>query len=196
MRKQPEITEKTRQRFVDAFWSLIKEKPIAKIAVSELTRRAGYNRSTFYEYFLDTYDLLAYIEAQLLEEIKQIILNIPPEKNSPITLFKSVFAAMNEKVYLLVGANGDSSFLTKVKSELIPIVQTYFRIPNDIPNFDYLVCFVNSAMFGLLQHWNEKGKDMSTEEISTMMQNLALNGLISYIAPQNAVSSECSEMDT
>ncbi|MCD7750028.1 MAG: TetR/AcrR family transcriptional regulator [Oscillospiraceae bacterium] len=57
MKKQPEVTERTRQRFLEAFWSLVREKPVAKISVSELTKRAGYNRSTFYEYFLDTDEL-------------------------------------------------------------------------------------------------------------------------------------------
>lgn len=183
MNKQPEITKKTRQRFVDAFWSLAREKPIAKIAVSELTRRAGYNRSTFYEYFLDTDDLLDYIESSLLEQVKQTILQVSSEDRSPEDLFQVVFAAMNEKVYLLMGPNGDSSFFAKVKAELLPYVEEYFSAPEDLPNFDYLICFANSAIFGLLQHWNEQGKNLPAEEVSGMMQNLVLNGLQTYITP-------------
>lgn len=181
MNKQPEITEKTRQRFVDAFWSLVREKPIAKIAVSELTRRAGYNRSTFYEYFLDIDDLLAYIESSLLEQVKQEILQASLENRSPGDLFQIVFAAMNEKIYLLMGPNGDSGFFAKVKAELLPYVEEYFFAPKDLPNLDYLICFVNSAIFGLLQHWNEQGKNFPAEEVSGMMQNLVFNGLRSYI---------------
>ncbi|MCD8010377.1 MAG: TetR/AcrR family transcriptional regulator [Lachnospiraceae bacterium] len=183
MKKQPEITEKTRQKFVDAFWSLIEEKPIAKIAVSELTRRAGYNRSTFYEYFIDTDDLVTYVETKLLKQIKETVLQASPEEASPGELFQSLFTAMNEKIYLLLGPNGDSSFLEKVKAELLPLIAGFFRISEDTPNFDYLICFASSALFGLLQHWNERGKDLSTEEISAMMQELVLCGLAAYLPP-------------
>ncbi|MCD8125807.1 MAG: TetR/AcrR family transcriptional regulator [Lachnospiraceae bacterium] len=183
MKKQPEITEKTRQKFVDAFWSLIEEKPIAKIAVSELTRRAGYNRSTFYEYFIDTDDLVTYVETKLLEQIKQTVLQASPEEDSPGELFQNIFAAMNERMYLLLGPNGDSSFLEKVKVELFPLIVGFFRISEDTPHFDYLICFASSALFGLLQLWNKKGKDLSTEEISTMMQDLVLQGLMTYMTP-------------
>ncbi|MCD8321708.1 MAG: TetR/AcrR family transcriptional regulator [Oscillospiraceae bacterium] len=183
MKKQPEITERTRQRFVDSFWSLVREKPIGKIAASELTRRAGYNRSTFYEYFLDTDDLLAYVEGELLEKIKQTIYQLPPENQSPGALFQSIFAVMNEELYLLIGPNGDSGFLEKIRKELIPLVEAYLPIPKDTPHFDYFVSFANAAMFGLLQHWHEEGKNISAEEISALMQNLVLKGLQTYIPP-------------
>ena len=181
MKKMPEITEKTRQKFVDAFWSLVKEKPIAKIAVSELTRRAGYNRGTFYEYFLDIYDLLAYVENKLLEKLKQTVLQALSDNCSVAEIFQIIFAAMNEEIYLLIGPNGDPGFHGKIKSELLPLMEKNFPIPKNVPNFDYFVCFANSAMFGLLQHWNEKGKDLSPEEMSTMMHELISHGLPSQI---------------
>ena len=184
MKKNPEITEKTKQKFVDAFLLLVKTKPISKITASEITRLAGYNRSTFYEYFMDTDDLLEYIETSLLEEIKQKINNILPDGGSPIELFQTVFAAMNEKLYLLMGENGDSSFFTKVKAELFPLIDAYFPLPKDAPNFDYITCFAHSALFGLLQHWHENGKDLSTKEISDMMQQLVFNGVTSYITQE------------
>lgn len=189
MKKQPVVTEKTRQRFVDAFWSLVREKPVSKIAVSELTRRAGYNRSTFYEYFLDTDDLLAYVENQLLEQLKQAVLQAPMENDSPGAMFQIIFATMNEKIYLLLGPNGDATFLARVQSELLPFVEAYFPLSKDTPNFDYLICFVNSALFGLLQHWNEKGKDLSTQEVGALMQELVLQGLLAHMTPQ---PPECS----
>ncbi len=183
MKKQPEITERTKQRFADALRSLIKEKPISKITVSELTRRTGYNRSTFYEYFLDINDLVDYVETKLLEDIKKTVLRIPPENKSVENMFQIVFTAMNEDIYLLAGDNGDSAFFAKARVELIPIVANYFPHLKDAENFDYLTCFVSSAVFGLLQHWNEKGKDISTQEISNMMQSLVLNGLRSFVSP-------------
>lgn len=181
MKKQPEITERTRQRFVEAFWSLVQEKPMRKISVSELTKRAGYNRSTFYEYFLDTDELVAYVETGLLAQLKETILRATAENHSPGAMFQIIFAAMNEKIYLLMGPNGDSAFLARVQSEMLPFLEAYFPISKDTPYFDYLICFANSALFGMLQRWNEKGKDVSTEEISGLMQELVLRGLTARV---------------
>ncbi|MCD7776187.1 MAG: TetR/AcrR family transcriptional regulator, partial [Firmicutes bacterium] len=163
MKKQPEITDKTRQNFVSAFWSLAEEKPISKITVSTLTKRAGYNRSTFYEYFLDIVDLLNYIETSLLNDIKDKIRQCPNETNFTASLFQTIFVAMNEKIYLLLGPNGDLNFFTRVKAELIPVVKSFLPFPSDTPYFDYLVCFVNGAAFSLLQDWNAKGRDISIQ---------------------------------
>ncbi|MCD8074188.1 MAG: TetR/AcrR family transcriptional regulator [Lachnospiraceae bacterium] len=192
MKKQSETAKKTRKCFLDAFWSLISEKPISKIAVNELTRRTSYNRGTFYEYFLDIDDLVANAEADLLEEMKQTILQVTSETNSLEKMFQIVFAAMNEKIYLLLGPNGDSAFFSKVKTELLPLVERYLPLSPDMPNFDYMINYVNSAMFGLLQLWNEKGKDLSMEEISALMQNLVVRGLMAYITPDSLETKSLS----
>ncbi|MCD7746664.1 MAG: TetR/AcrR family transcriptional regulator [Lachnospiraceae bacterium] len=201
MKKQSETTRRTRRIFIDAFWTLVKEKPISKIAVNELTRRTSYNRGTFYEYFIDIDDLVANAEADLLDELKQAIRQVMPESGSGNmihqmaseradslkTLFQIVFNAMNEKIYLLLGPNGDSAFFPKVKSELLPLVEDYLPLPADSPYFDYLLDYINSAMFSILQLWNERGKDLPAEEVSALMQNLVLRGLMAYLPETNDV---------
>lgn len=71
MKKQVEITAATRNAFLDAFCTLYKRKPIEKITIQELTDKAGYNRSTFYQYFKDIYGLLTYIEDNVIMLIKE-----------------------------------------------------------------------------------------------------------------------------
>ena len=50
MKKQPERTALTRNVLIETFLEISEEKPIDKITVSELASKAGYNRSTFYEF--------------------------------------------------------------------------------------------------------------------------------------------------
>ncbi|MCD8019505.1 MAG: hypothetical protein LUF92_07950 [Clostridiales bacterium] len=68
-----------------------------------------------------------------------------------------------------------------MKAELVPIVMAHSPISTDVPHFDYLVSFINSTVFGLLQHWNEKNKDIGVKELSTVMQDLVLHGVVDYI---------------
>lgn len=49
MKKQPEMTDKTRNTIVEAFCEMYEEMPIEKIYVKDVIERAGYNRSTFYK---------------------------------------------------------------------------------------------------------------------------------------------------
>lgn len=55
-------TQITRQNLIDAFWQLYRYKSIDKISVKEVCMIAGYNRSTFYAYFKDVYEILEDIE--------------------------------------------------------------------------------------------------------------------------------------
>lgn len=71
MHKQPEITDKTRQTFVNVFCDLYSRKPIEKISIQEIANQSGYNRSTFYQYFTDIYDLLDWVEERILNSINE-----------------------------------------------------------------------------------------------------------------------------
>ena len=70
-------TGTTKQAFVDALCQLACKRPIAKVTVKEIADKAGYNRSTFYQYFQDVYDLLDYLASLAVQRIKaNVIENI------------------------------------------------------------------------------------------------------------------------
>ncbi|MDD3306418.1 MAG: TetR/AcrR family transcriptional regulator [Acetobacterium sp.] len=64
----------TRQNLIDSFWRLYCKKSIEKITVKEICALAGYNRSTFYVYFKDAYEILEEIEEQTItvEDFKKL----------------------------------------------------------------------------------------------------------------------------
>ena len=47
--------------------------PATKITVSQLTKKAGYNRSTFYAYFNNTDDLLKQLENELFQLVETFL---------------------------------------------------------------------------------------------------------------------------
>ena len=65
-KKQPETTANTKQNIMDAYWELYSSDTAGKITVKMITDRAGYNRGTFYAYFLDIEDLHNQLEDELL----------------------------------------------------------------------------------------------------------------------------------
>lgn len=61
----------TREALRVAFWRLYQQKSVAQITVKEITSLAGYNRSTFYQYYCDVYAVLEEIEDLLLTTVEQ-----------------------------------------------------------------------------------------------------------------------------
>ncbi len=59
----------TKQSLVDAFYSLINEKDLDKMTITDLTSRAKVNRATFYAHFYDKYELFEYIHGVSAETV-------------------------------------------------------------------------------------------------------------------------------
>ena len=64
---------KTLQQIDRALLELLNELPFQKITVQLLCERALINRSTFYKYYTDKYDLLDRYLNKILQEFKQRI---------------------------------------------------------------------------------------------------------------------------
>ena len=67
MKDSDSHTTRAKDLICNAFLSLMKEKGFAKITVQELVKKARVNRSTFYLYYVDKYDLLEQLEDRWLK---------------------------------------------------------------------------------------------------------------------------------
>ena len=67
-----ERKENAKSIFVEAFWSVAKNKGIAKVKVEDIVKKSGYNRTTFYRYFKDINDLIENAQVSLLDLVTNI----------------------------------------------------------------------------------------------------------------------------
>lgn len=73
----------TKMVIKNSLLKLLKERSINKITVTDLCKEAGINRNTFYTHYANPFELLASIEDELYEEIKQVAtLSSSPQKLS------------------------------------------------------------------------------------------------------------------
>ena len=63
--------QQTRKKIQNVFVELLTENRIDRIKVSDITKTAHINRSTFYEYYQDVNSLLTDIEDELLSEFRK-----------------------------------------------------------------------------------------------------------------------------
>jgi hypothetical protein len=74
MKKNPEQIEMTQKNIQEAFGTLYAKHSIDKIIVKDICNFSGYNRSTFYQYYADVYDVLHKSENQLLNMINEFVI--------------------------------------------------------------------------------------------------------------------------
>lgn len=131
MKKQPQLTEQTKQNLKTSFWKLYSEKNIDKISIKEITDLAGYHRGTFYLYYKDVYDLFEQIESELLSAIKHVIDEaLETQETFDLTqqmgLLMSLSQTYADYVSVLLGERGDPKFASQLKEIIWPILNHYF----------------------------------------------------------------------
>lgn len=186
MKKQPELTKKTRQKIVDAFWNLYAEKSIEKITVKEITQLAGYNRSTFYEYFTDVYDVLEQIEQSLIPSAAEIPpVNFSMKKGEDIALgtFLQLFEKHDKYYTLLLGDRGDPAFQGKLKRSIKPMIFQMVCEQQEVRDpvmLDYALEYMLSAMIGILSYWFQQTQRPASDDLLALIYRLSQNMSLDY----------------
>lgn len=189
MRKQPEITAKTRKKIIDTFWELYRNFRIEKISIGMLMKQAGMNRSTFYEYFTDIYDLLDQAENEILDSLEQH-LDERFEIRNTISFsefargFADRFSLYDDKIYVLLSSKGDPDFSRKLKERIRNHICVVVDMKSDSPEFEYVLTFIVSSLGSILSHWYENGKQESSEEVLEIMQTLMAAGVFGLAGPE------------
>ena len=62
-KKRSAVYEKNDEAIQKAFFSLLEKKDFHKITASDIIKKSGVNRSTFYRHYVDKYDILDKIKA-------------------------------------------------------------------------------------------------------------------------------------
>lgn len=173
MKKQPAITEQTKQNLMDAFWSFYARKKIEQITVKEITEKAGYNRGTFYEYFSDVYDVLEQIESELIPMIDELPpLQFPAvgQNALPLDLFIKLFERNRKYYSVLLGENGDPAFAGRLKRAVKPLIREAFVDKRIDPiEADYALEIMLSAMIGILGYWFEQNQNLPAEQLISLV---------------------------
>ncbi len=183
MNKQPEITQKTRRKLIDAFWKLYKALPIEKITIKALVREAGYNHSTFYEYFEDIYDMRRKAEDELVEmydaEAQRMMPNGVKDatKEQVVSIFIHTFELFGDRLMTLAGEHGDPGFQDRLEEHSAAFMN--MMISADVGDMSkYIVAFEYNAISGILRKWYSEGMKLSKPEIMSLIYGLMAEGSI------------------
>lgn len=191
---------RTKRLLLDALMDLIEERGLEGLTVRDLTEKAGLNRGTFYLHYKDIPDLLEQSKEEMISGIFRVASHAmqspeaqkacPTDVPHPVTLRTFNFLYDNARFFsVMLGPNGDPSFMSKWKKLMLEQIHEKSLVyqPKDsnlpIPR-DYLVAYIVSAHFGILQHWFETGMKLPPLEMAKLMSQL------NYLGPKRIFESD------
>ena len=72
---------RTKKLLRQALTRLMQQKDFQSITVTDVVREADINRGTFYAHYRDVYDLREKIEAEMIEDFRELIADLHPERD-------------------------------------------------------------------------------------------------------------------
>ncbi|MBQ8176763.1 MAG: TetR/AcrR family transcriptional regulator [Oscillospiraceae bacterium] len=164
--------EKTKRSIYDAFISLREKKPLEKLTVKELCEAADINKSTFYVYYRDVYDLSDKIEDEIVTEVLKSLDNTDMILSNSAEFSKALFRAYSRQTDLI------ASVFSGMRAEQLPrkieasLKKTVFALyPEYADNIDFNIRLTYSIYGGFYTYL--KFRDSRYEEVVEVIGELS-----------------------
>lgn len=171
-------TQYTRKAIKDAFLSLLAEKELAKITVTDICKLADINRGTFYQHYHDPSDLFQQIEQEFLEQLLPLLV-MRPKDHLEEWLARFIEALVENTVVanLILKDYQDSHLLAVTFNEVhdIAIEEFRLRFHEDNPQLlEYYFAYFVKGTIGTILQWLEDGSPVSVRELTMMLTKVLL----------------------
>ena len=165
---------KTHQAIENAMSDLLKEKSFDHITTTELVKRAGISRSSFYTHYQDKYEMIDKYQSAFFLKLATIFSENDTDLGAAIyELFKFLDTDCPVESALL-SENGTREIhmylIQQIKTFLADVIFPNFGQKSfDQVNLDYRTTYLPQAIFGILQLWIKRGKQESPQEITDIL---------------------------
>lgn len=180
-------TEKIQRTLIE----LMATTPIDEITVTELCKRSGVNRATFYYHYDSVQGVLLEIEkqveAEFYEFIKRSLISDDGAADKSFYVMFFEFVARHADICKLMlemqRQNSDSFLYRAMEAGRSKVIATMTELYPNCPTakVEYYYIFMSHGFIGLMSYWLKSGMRESVEEIAEIGENLANNGM-SFLA--------------
>lgn len=171
---------KTKSNLLRCLTELMSKKKINDITVKELTDLADVNRSTFYLYYKDIFDMVDQVETQIIDDFNEVFEKLAKEGSNYTNLlsfYTYIFEYVKSNTQLckiLFGPNGDSSFIEKFKNAINKVRPPFSEsIPQTRAH--YLRPFIIGGCISIIQQWLHDDMNLSPEEMAAIISEMTVN---------------------
>lgn len=182
-------SERTRKSIRSAFISLIKEKEMTDISVSELAQRADIDRRTFYLHYSAISDISDEIIRETCDKLRERL-----SKNDEIHLPEiiNIFFEIGKENIDFYRVIATIPFHNSIQRECLQLLDEIFtdyffeRSGMDETTFAYYANYLCAGLMGMYIRWFKNPNELSIEEFTEVAQEVIRNScqLIEKIIPQ------------
>ncbi|MCP9333784.1 TetR/AcrR family transcriptional regulator [Lentilactobacillus hilgardii] len=178
----------TERKIRSAFIYLAETKGVDRMTVSDITKYAKINRSTFYAHYQDKFAMIDHFENQILTDIQDLMKNnltdtmtyqdLSSGKPQTYPVVDKIIQYIDREfnlIRVLLGPKGDGRLEERVKQVLTEIIDAdLFRLKGEmgmtkqIPaNFAHEI--IVSGLMSIIKVWLSEGNPESPKEISEII---------------------------
>lgn len=175
-----EKQKKTQRQIAEAYISIYEANPYAKITVSQVCKKAGVHRSTFYLHYDNIGFMLREIEDSIFEEIEKYFIKIHLMdfdkirreylEGTDLDEIKDFYFQNKHLLRTLLAPYGSSCFFNKLKKGIVECFEwILYRSKLDMgPRQEYILSSMATGIIDILYNWL-KDEDMEIEEIAKII---------------------------
>ncbi|HBY89584.1 MAG TPA: TetR family transcriptional regulator [Aerococcaceae bacterium] len=163
---------RTRKAIIESFIQLSERKPFENISVKDITEEALINRATFYNHFLDKYDLM---EKALFEDVQ---LKLNREEYSEVQLNEDYIVSLFEKLcsfHMRLATQCQRSYIVTINQLVVDQLKVIHsqQLKKHFESLDEeeihkIATIFASGLFSLSQEWFD---DHDAEEPATYVKD-------------------------
>lgn len=173
-KKEDRRVSLTKRMLKDALTEMLREMDIYHVSIRELCQRADINRTTFYKYYGNQFDLLADMENDLLRFLSK---TITEHADNPDKIVQTACEYMEKHLEfgrLIINNNVDPLFPQKLFSlaAIRDSVRKEYPETQDENVQEYLFNYITYGAYRIICLWLNKEQRESPEQIAYLLMRL------------------------
>lgn len=178
---------KTRQTIRNALSTLMSEKELPDISITELCARAQINRKTFYRHYRSISDVITEFENELLSDFSDILKNSNTsilDIGSVLEEISALISKQQDYFIRLLKLNPELFSGGRVKAMLRRAIEIALRnvcAITDEQTLHSLSEYTVSGILSLYSAWFDSGCTGSLDHIADIARKMTTNGLRAFV---------------
>ena len=173
-KKEYRSSIRSKKLIKDAFLSLLQEKPIDKITVTDVVKKADINRSTFYAHYPDIRGIMETFEDETIEKMHTVLSDVKYRNffSNPLPVLLKINRYLEEDLefYRILICQPDSvRFFHKMSDQFIEYMRKDSDIPEHVKNsvmFEMRMNFFIGGILHMYEQWFLKEMKGELNDIS------------------------------
>lgn len=174
----------------DAFFLVLKEKDLDKITVSDVIKRAGIVRSTFYNHYENIPALVTAVEDKTIQDIFSLMETFHPKSDRDMC--KSYFLTICEYTMTnpflanLLGKPEGGPFFEKIITMfhryVAKVMQDTTPSYRNKEEFSYMIACVIGSTIGVLHKWSVENFQIPADVIADILTQSFMSVMLPFIS--------------